>query len=268
MRCSDLKRGLFAVGILCALGTFWGCSQESLIFFPETLPRDYKFSFSIPFDEIILPVDGGTIHALHFKSGQPKGVVLYFHGNAGSLRTWGEIAGEFTTRGYDLLIPDYRGFGKSSGNISSETMLLEDGMAAYVYLRRHYPEERIVLYGRSIGTGIAAYVATTGKPRMLILESPYYSLMELAAYHYPFVSVSVIRSWLRYPLRTDLWLRKIACPIVLFHGTRDNIIPYDASERLIKLGVADCRLIRLEGGGHNDLSDFPLYQRTLSDLLS
>ena len=125
----------------------------------------------------MLPVDGGAIHALLLKTERPRGVVLYFHGNAGSLRTWGDIAPEFTSRGYDILIPDYRGFGKSTGQLRDEAMLLQDGMAAYAHLARHYPEGRIVVYGRSIGTGIAAYIARTERPGMLMLESPYFDLI-------------------------------------------------------------------------------------------
>ena len=248
MRSDLFKRGLRTAGLLGALLIFWGCSQESLIFFPEKLSPHYKFTFAVPFDEVTLPAADGTIHALHFKAQHPKGVVLYFHGNAGSLRTWGEIAGDFTTRGYDLFIPDYRGFGKSSGSMTGEDILLKDGMMVYNHLRRRFPEDRIVLYGRSIGTGIATYVAGNGKPRLLILESPYYSLLDVAGYHYPLVPDIVIRAWLRYPLRTDLWIRQVPCPIVLFHGTEDIVISYDSSERLRKIAGGKCRLIRFDRG--------------------
>lgn len=266
---SDLfKKGLRSIGVLGAVVILLGCSQESLIFFPEKLPLHYKFDFALPFDEITLPAEGGTVHALHFRAKQPKGVVLYFHGNAGSLRTWGDIAEDFTTRGYDFFILDYRGFGKSSGSITEEEVLLKDGMMAYDHLRQLYSEDRIVLYGRSIGTGIATYVAGKGKPRLLILESPYYNLIDLAGYHYPLLPDAVIRAWLRYPLRTDLWIRQVSCPIVLLHGTEDIIISFDSSERLRKIAGAKCRLIRFERGGHNNLIDFPLYQKLLSDVLS
>lgn len=267
MRFRFLKRGFLLAGLFAALNLFWGCSQENLIFFPETLPPDYKFSFAPPFDDITIPVNGGMLNALLFKTDKPKGVVLYLHGNAGSLRTWGDIATEFTRRGYDILIPDYRGFGKSTGKIKDEAMLLQDGLTAYTYLNHHYPEERIVIYGRSIGTGMASYIAREKRPRMLILESPYFNLVDLAAHHYPFVPVFFIQSFLRYPLRTDLWIGKVSCPIYIFHGARDVIIPCDASERLVKLTGGRGQLIRVEGGGHNDLADYGLYQQKLSAIL-
>jgi pimeloyl-ACP methyl ester carboxylesterase len=267
VRLNLLKKSFFAVGLFFTMSIFWGCSQESLIFYPEKLPANFKFSFSIPFDDIALQVNGGTINALLFKSDKPQGVVLYFHGNAGSLRTWGEVAAAFTTRGYDILIPDYRGFGKSSGQIKDEDTLLQDGAAAYTYLAGHYPENRIVIYGRSIGTGIATYIAKTKRPKMLILESPYFNLIDLAVHHYPFVPAALMKAFLKYPLRNDLWINHVQCPIVIFHGAKDDIIPYNASERLFKLLGGRGQLIRVDNGGHNDLGDSALYQRRLDTIL-
>jgi len=124
-----IKNLLAPVCCSCLFTLIAGCSQENLIFFPEILPPDYKYTFSQPFEEATVPVEGATINAVLFRSANPKGVILYFHGNAGSLRTWGDVAGDFTSRGYDILIPDYRGFGKSTGSISNEKMLLADGLS-------------------------------------------------------------------------------------------------------------------------------------------
>ncbi|HOI74053.1 MAG TPA: alpha/beta fold hydrolase [Syntrophales bacterium] len=244
-----------------------GCSQESLIFYPETLPKDFRFSFSEPFREVRLQAGGIELHALHFRTPAPRGVVLYFHGNAGSLRTWGEIAPEFTRRGYDLVIPDYRGFGKSEGRLDGEQDLLEDTLRIYDHVRNEYPEQAIVLYGRSIGTGPAAWVATQRKPRTLILESPYTSLVDLGAYHYPFLPRLMIRSFLKYTLPTEKWIRSISCPVFLFHGTADDIIPFPMSERLVALAAGRHILIAVPGGGHNDLDRYPQYHRELDRIL-
>jgi uncharacterized protein len=262
-----LQERLLSVGLCLAVGFVCGCSQEGLIFYPEKISPGYTFDYQGPFTEITLPVDGAAIHALLFKADKPRGVVLYFHGNAGSLRTWGDVATDFTRRGYDVFIPDYRGFGKSTGNISNEAEFLQDGAAAYDYLARHYPEQQIVIYGRSIGTGVAVHTAGMRAPRMVILESPFFNLIDLAAFHYPLIPVSLIRSFLRYPLRADLWIGKIRCPIYIFHGTADFTIPYRESERLIPLCSDRGRLIRLEGGGHNNLSDFARYQEQLDVIL-
>ncbi|MCK9197237.1 MAG: alpha/beta hydrolase [Syntrophales bacterium] len=264
MKIKDL---LISIYCSCLLTLVVGCSQENLIFFPEILPPDNKYAFSEPFEELTLPVAGATLNAVLFKVANAKGVILYFHGNAGSLRTWGDVARDFTSRGYDILIPDYRGFGKSTGSIAGEKQMLADGLAVYGYLKKYYPENRIILYGRSIGTGVATFAARSGKPRMLILESPYLSLTDLASYHYPFLPKSLISLFLKYPFRTDLWIPEVACPIYLIHGTRDDIIPFDASSRLELLIKSPHKLIRIEGGGHNNLSDYGAYDRELALIL-
>ena len=246
---------------------FIGCSQESLIFYPEILPPDYPFAFSEPFEEVTVPMEAGTLNALLFKVRNSQGVVLYLHGNAGSLSSWGTVASDFTSRGYDILIPDYRGFGKSTGNIKSEKQLLDDGMSVYRMLTKTWPEGRIIVYGRSIGTGVATFIARSGKPRMLIMESPFLSLTDLASYHYPFLPRPIISMFLRYPLRNDRWIGDVACPVYLFHGTKDNIIPLDHSVRLERLIRTPHRLIRIERGDHNDLNDFGVFNRELDQIL-
>jgi hypothetical protein len=269
MLCRYLKKQTALPAFLCLLTVMFlaGCSQESLIFFPEVLPKEYRFAFPTPFQEVRLSADGIELHALHFRTPSPRGVVLYFHGNAGSLRTWGEIAPAFTRRGFDLLLPDYRGFGKSQGRLDGEGALLADALRMYDHLRKEYPEQAIVLYGRSIGAGPATWVASQRKPRKLILESPYTSLVNLGAYHYPFLPRLLIRTFLRYPLPTDQWIRSVSCPVYLFHGTADDIIPFRMGERLNALSTGKHRLIAVPGGGHNDLESSSLYQRELDQIL-
>jgi len=237
--------------------------QERLIFYPEVLAPDFSFTFPGRFEAIVLPCDGAVISALYFKADHPKGAVLYFHGNAGSLRSWGSVAVTFVERGYDVLIPDYRGYGKSTGRIASEQMLHDDAAVAYQYLLVRYPEDQIVVYGRSIGSGIATYLAKSHRPRMLILETPYFSMKEIVRQHYPFVPGTL----LKYPLRTDLWIGDVACPVYLFHGTSDDLIPHGASERLAALVTTEHQLITIVGGGHNDLGTFAEYGQELDRIL-
>ena len=263
----NMKNLLAPISTICVCSIFIGCSQESLIFFPEILPRDYRFAFSTLFEEVTVPVEAATLNALLFKANNSKGVVLYLHGNAGSLRSWGDVAGDFTSRDYDILIPDYRGFGKSTGKIANEKQLLDDGLAVYRTLAKTWPENRIIVYGRSIGTGVATFIARSGKPGMLILESPFLSLIDLASHHYPFLPRPIISMFLRYPLRSDHWIGEVACPVYLFHGAKDDIIPFDHSLRLEKLIRSPHRLIRIEGGGHNNLSNFGPFNRELDQIL-
>lgn len=237
--------------------------QERLIFIPETLRPDFRYSFPLRFEEINVPVRGATIHALQFAPDAPRGAILYLHGNAGSLRSWGAVASDFVRHGYTVLIPDYRGYGKSTGSIRSERMLHEDALAVYTHLRQQYREEQIIVYGRSIGTGIAAELARAQRPGMLVLETPYFSLKEIATRQFPFVPGFL----LKYPLRTDLRISGVTCPIYLIHGTRDEFIPYDSSVRLVPLIKSEHELVTIEGGGHNNLAQFREYHTALARIL-
>jgi fermentation-respiration switch protein FrsA (DUF1100 family) len=254
---------LVAIGGYILICAVLYTQQERLIFSPEVLAPDFPFTFPGRFEAIALPSDGAVISALYFKADHGKGAVLYFHGNAGSLRSWGSVAETFVERGYDVLMPDYRGYGKSSGHIASEQMLHDDAVLAYQYLLERYPEDQIVVYGRSIGSGIATYLAKTHQPRMLILETPYFSLKEVVRHRYPFVPGAL----LKYPLRTDLWIGDVACPVYFFHGTSDDLIPHGASERLATLVRTEHQLITIVGGGHNDLSNFERYGQQLDRIL-
>lgn len=238
-------------------------SQDSLVFRPEPLAADFRFEFPQTFSEINLPVDGATLNALHFSTSNPKGVVLFFHGNAGSLRRWGEVAESFTTRGYDLYIFDYRGYGKSTGKIASEKQLLDDADQVYRYVSQRYAAQNIVLYGRSLGTGLAAQIALRHPANMLILETPYVSLKDLTAQFYPLVPGFL----LKYPLRTDLALPKIKIPVYLFHGTADEVIPYESSQRILPLIRSPKELVTIPGGAHNGLRLTPVYNAALDRFL-
>jgi hypothetical protein len=250
--------------VCCAVFYF---RQENMIFYPEALPPDFQYSFPARFDEVTLGVDGAAINALHFKTDKPKGVIIYFHGNAGNLRSWGEVALDFTRLNYDVLIPDYRGYGKSTGKIRNETMLHRDAAVVYNYLKESYPENQITIYGRSIGTGIAVYLAKEARPRMLILESPMFNMQDLAKHHYPLMPATLVTLILKYPMRTDSWIADVPCPVYLFHGTKDDVVPYNSSERLLNLLGTQSRLITIPGGGHNNLSDSLLYHDELERIL-
>jgi hypothetical protein len=241
--------------------------QENLIFAPERLAPDFKFTFKERFEELDWPVDGARISALHFKTDRPKGIVLYFHGNAGSLKGWGEVAADFTRRGYDVVMPDYRGFGKSTGRIESEKMLLDDAQTAYNYAKTKFVESEIVLYGCSIGSGLAVHLARTNRPRMVILESPFLSVLNMAARHYDTLPRALLSLLIRYPMRSDLWIADVACPVYFFHGTNDSIISFSDSEQLSKLVRSRYELIAVPDGGHNNLSDFRQYREGLDRIL-
>ncbi|MBL6988388.1 MAG: alpha/beta fold hydrolase [Bacteriovoracaceae bacterium] len=242
--------------------------QEKLIFFPEKLPPSYKFSFATPFEELfITTAPDVTINVLHFKALEPKGVILYFHGNAGSLSNWGDVAQTFVDHGYNVFMPDYRGYGKStgSGKLSQES-LLQDAKFLYEYLLNHlsYKESQITVYGRSLGSGIAAYLAANFKPLRLILETPYYSLKAVAKYHYPWIPSFL----LRYPMASNIYIKQVECPIYIFHGTNDEIIHYKIGSKLKPLLKPTDQFITVNGGHHNDLEGFWEYTENLKVILT
>lgn len=238
--------------------------QEKLIFFPEKVPVKYKYSFQPPFAEVFLSTpDGVQLHALHFRVQQPKGVILYFHGNAGSLRSWGYVAEDLLPYGYDILMPDYRSFGKSTGKLSQQA-LHQDAQLTYNYLQQQYPENQIVVFGRSVGTGVATKVAADNQLKMLLLESPFYNLADVGKTHYPFLPVSWL---LKYSFRSDQYLPKVTCPVFILHGTADHIVPFASGLKLARLLNKPGSLIAIEGGGHNDLSNFAGYRQALKGIL-
>lgn len=262
---NGLVLGLSFVAILfILLMTFLRFNQEKLFFFPEALPQEYVFPFEHSFEEVFIDAeDGARLHALHFKTENPRGVVLYFHGNAGSLRNWGTLADVFVGRGYDLFMPDYRTYGKSTGNLS-EQALHADARQAFNYLLQHYKEQEIVVLGRSIGTGIAVKLASETHPRLLILETPFFHFADLARRHFPFLPVGLL---LRYTFRSDAWIAEVKCPVYIFHGTADTIIPYESALELAKKAQVKTEIITIPGGGHNNLNAYPLYHRELDRAL-
>jgi uncharacterized protein len=140
-------------------------SQERLIFFPERLERDHKFPFSQKFQEIsIIAEDKIKLNAVLFLADSSTGVVFYLHGNAGSIDNWGEAAKTYTDLKFDVFMLDYRGYGKSEGSIKDQKQLFQDIQTAYDEIKKKYNENSIVILGYSIGTGLAAKLASQNNP--------------------------------------------------------------------------------------------------------
>lgn len=247
--------------VICALLYVF---QENIIFFPQKLSMNYPFDPEWNAEEVAIPTtDGNALHGLLFRSDSAKGLVFYLHGNAGSLATWGTVAPTYLQHGYDVFILDYRGYGKSSGCIESEQQLFTDVQLAYDRMKEEYSEMYIIVLGYSIGTGPAVHVASENNPRMLILQAPYYSLVDMMAHTYPFVPTFL----LKYRLESNRYLPHVQSPIVLFHGTDDEVIYYGSSLKLQELAKPMDRLITLDGQGHNGITGNPVYLMELQRLL-
>ncbi|WP_353480789.1 alpha/beta fold hydrolase [Haliscomenobacter sp.] len=249
-------------GGLCAFFFFF---QDYFFFRPEMLPKHFQYRYPFPFTEHTFDMeDGGLINALHFKVPNSQGVVFYLKGNSRSLKGWGKFAKDFVGKGYDFFMIDYRGFGKSRGR-RTESILFNDAQTVYKWLSTEYPEEQIVVYGRSLGSGIGARIASWNHPRMLILDSPYLSFYYQIRQYAWWIP---LRYLLRYHLRTDQFLKKITCPIFIIHGNKDRLISYKQGKKLHDLSADRSTLITIEGGGHNNLPDFPEYHEHLYDILN
>ena len=251
-------------GLYVMIGSALYFFQEKILFLPTTLEQDYQYQFNYPFEELFLKTeDNATINALHFKVENPKGVILYFHGNAGDLSRWGTITEYFSKMNYDVLVMDYRTYGKSEGKLS-EQAFYKDAQYCYDYLLKQYSESEITLYGRSLGTGIASYLASENKPKQLILETPYYSILEVAEHRFPMFPVKRL---LKYHFPTFQNLPKTSCPITIIHGTEDSVVPYSSAKKLSELKLQNLDFITVEDGTHNNLIEFEIYHKTIKKKL-
>lgn len=258
-----LSVGLAGLSIYALiLGWIW-FRQESLLFFPEPLPADYRLSKDADIVETSIEVPGARLSALHLALPAPDGVVFFLHGNGGNLAGWFVNAGLYRLANFDLFMLDYRGYGKSSGRIESEAQLHADVRAAWAQLAPHYRGKRIVILGRSLGTALAARLAADLQPDLTVLVSPYRSMGALTAEFYPWVP----QGMLRYPLRTEADVVKIRRPLLLVHGEKDTLIALHHSEQLHAL-VPHARLLRIADAGHNDLQEFDNYQNGIAAALA
>lgn len=238
--------------------------QERFIFKPEKLKANFQYKYDVPFKELFFDVAPGvSINGLHFTVDKPLGLILYFHGNSRSIKGWAKYAKDFFRYQYDVVLVDYRGFGKSTGK-RSEHEMLNDMQFVYDTLAVQYTEHHIIVYGRSLGSGFAAKIASDNKPRYLILDAPYFSFTKAIE---RFLPILPIRFLLRFHLRTDKWIKHVNCHTYILHGTKDWLIPISNSEKLQSLSPRKITLIRIHGGGHNNLPTFNEYHNFIRDIL-
>jgi len=184
-------------------------------------------------------------------------------GNSKSIKGWGKFAVDFTRHNYDVFMLDYRGFGKSTGR-RSQKAIKRDLQLVYDRLKEIVPEHKIILYGRSLGSGFATKLASMNHPKMLILDAPYYSLTKVTKRYMPFMPLSIL---LKYPLPTYKWLKYVECPIHIIHGTDDKLIPYNTSVKLSQIKPDLTRLYTVIGGGHKNMNSFESYHTMLDEIM-
>jgi fermentation-respiration switch protein FrsA (DUF1100 family) len=224
-------------------------SQRKLMYFPDTTRRPPASVGLNAAQEVELrTADGETVIVWHAPPRGDKPVVLYFQGNGGGLNLRARRFRQLTEDGTGLVALCYRGYGGSTGS-PTEAGLLEDGAAAYAFARQHYAPERIVVWGESLGTGVAVALAAEHQVGRVLLESPFMSAMEIAAGAYPIVPV---RHLMKDPFRSDQRIARVSAPVLILHGAVDSVVPISHGERLFGLVRGPKRFIRLEGANHND----------------
>ena len=241
--------------------------QESLLFEPSPLPADEALFPDEDVREFTVDVPGARLSVAQLKLPDPRGVVFYLHGNSGNLRRWFVGLDAFRELNFDVVMMDYRGYGKSTGRIESEAQLRSDVRAVWNSIATDYEGKRIVVSGQSLGTalaaGLSAELCEAGwPPDLTLLISPYSSMRALADEHYPWVPSRV----LRYPLPTADLVAKCKGPVMLVHGDRDELIGHHHSEAIRKL-LPQCQLLLVEGAGHGDVHEHPSFRQGIASAL-
>lgn len=253
------------IGIFAGILLSFYFLQEKLIFSPIKLPSNYNYPFKVRYEERFYDIEPGIkLNALLFKATKSKGLIFYIHGNADNLRYWGEFAGFFLKRNYDVFMYDFRGFGKSTGEINGERNLQRDAKFLYLEMLKEYDESRVIIYGFSIGTGIAARLGSKNKPKALILEAPFFNFISLVNYHKAYLPASLIS---KYYFRINRYLANVTVPLYIFHGTEDRKVPYYLGKRLIGINPK-LNFITVKNATHNDMQSMKLYQKTMDRILA
>lgn len=240
--------------------------QDQFLFRPLPLPGTYAYHFKEPFKEINIPVTSSSnLNLIQFTSTDTitRGVVLYFHGNKNNISRYAGYAPYFTKHGYEVWMMDYPGFGKSTGTCT-ETILYDWALQVYKLARSRFAADHIILYGKSLGTGIATQLASVRDCKRVILETPYYSINSLAKRYFFMYPVD----WfIHYRIPSWEYLQKIDAPVTLFHGTDDLIIPYSNAARLKAYLKPGDEFITINKAGHNDCYTFQETTDRLDSLL-
>lgn len=238
---------LVGYGAMVALAYF---AQRALMYFPDRTRTPPALAGLPEAEEVVIETaDGEKLVAWHVAAAEGKPVVLYFHGNGGALVHRVDRFRGLIANGNGLVALSYRGYGGSSGSPSEEG-LLADAAAGYAFAAARYPAQRIALFGESLGTGVAIWLATEKPVARLLLQAPYTSIVDVAVAAYPFLPARLL---LKDRYRSDERVGGVTAPVLVLHGERDRVVPIQYGERLYALIRAPKKFVRIPEGGHVDL---------------
>ena len=236
--------------VMCLLLFFF---QSRLIYFSEFGREDFitPQQAGMDYQEVTINAAGEKLHGWFVPAPHARGVVLFFHGNAGNISHRLDYLRMFRELGYSVLIFDYRGFGKSSGE-PSEIGTYQDAEAAWNYLveTRRVAPSSIVLFGESLGGAVAAWLAARVRPHAMIITSSFTSLPDLGAKLYPLFPVRLLA---RYEYNTRKYLQAATCPVLIVHSREDEIVPFAHGEQLYAAAHEPKQLLEIHGGHNTSL---------------
>jgi fermentation-respiration switch protein FrsA (DUF1100 family) len=244
---------LLVTGYLAGLVALY-VRQRDMLFPIPPVGRTVPDQAGLPQAEehLLTTSDGEKVIVWHVPARPGRPVILYFHGNGDFLAGLVPRFKAMTADGTGLVALSYRGYAGSNGT-PSEDGLLRDAAAAHAFAAARYAADRIVAWGFSLGTGVAVALASEQPVGKLILEAPFTAIVDVAAAHFPFVPIRLL---MRDRFRSDQRIARVKVPLLVMHGTSDQTIPIAFGERLFALANEPKRLVRLQGGGHNDLDAF------------
>jgi hypothetical protein len=228
-------------------------AQRSLMYFPDRLRTQPAAAGFAAAEEVVLDTAGGEkVIVWHVPPRGDRPVILYFHGNGGSLRYRVDRFRALTADGTGLVALSYRGYGGSTGR-PTEAGLIADAAAVYAFAAARYPPQRLVLWGESLGSGVAVALAADHAVGRIVLEAPFTSAADVGAMAYWFLPVRLL---MKDQFRSDQRIGAVRVPLLILHGERDRVVPFALGQRLYALANEPKRFVRFRNGGHEDLDAY------------
>ena len=241
--------------------------QEKMIHFPtsniDTTPDQHRFTY----EDVILTIDSkNELHGWFVPHSAPRYTILFFHGNAGNISHRIDSIRIFNDLGLSVFIYDYRGYGKSRGK-RTENVMYEDAERAWNFLTetKNIPPEKIIVFGRSLGTAMASWIAAQREPAGLIMESGFTSLVDMGRAMYRWLPTQYLLRW-KYDSLSRI--SNIQCPILFVHSSDDRLIPHEFSKKLFAEATAEKKFLEIHGD-HNEgfLESGSVYTNGLQDFI-
>jgi fermentation-respiration switch protein FrsA (DUF1100 family) len=256
-----LKTAVILVGLYALLALGARLIERRLMYFPDTTRFSPESAGLAGVEERILETaDGQRVVAWYAPARPGQPTLLYFHGNGGSLETRSERIRKYMARGIGVFMMTYRGYGGSSG-APSEAANVGDAKLAYDTLAKIVEPSDIVIYGESLGSGVATQVAAEKRVGGVILDAPYTSMVDLAALHYPQLPLRLL---MRDRYETLRYIGKVTAPLLIVHGEEDDIVPVEMGRTVFAAARSPKEIATFPGAGHGDHYLFGSYDKVFA----